>query len=84
MMEGEEKGTYADGILDDLMPEDLDWRSLVSSYPIPVLALSALAGFFLGSRHGTEILSALSSYATREVDRNISTFLGSDVADSRD
>ncbi len=76
MMEGEEKGSFADGILDDLLPEDLDWRSLVSSYPIPALALAALGGFFLGSRHGSEILHAFSDFATREVDRNISSFLG--------
>ncbi len=80
MMEGEEKASFVDGILDDVLPEELDWRRLVSSYPIPVLVLSGLGGFFLGSRHGTEILSALSSFATREVDRNISTFLGDDAS----
>ncbi len=75
-MEDEARDSYADGILDDLLPDDLDWRRLVRSYPIPVLVLSGLGGFFLGSRHGSEILSALSSFATSEVDRNISSFLG--------
>ncbi len=84
MTEGEAKGTFADSILDDLLPDDLDWRHLVRSYPIPVLVLSGLGGFLLGSRHGGEILSALSSFATREVDRNIATLLGDDVPRSRD
>lgn len=79
-MEGETKGSFADGILDELLPEDLDWRDLVRSYPIPALLVSALGGFLLGSRHGSEIVSAFSSFATREVDRNISSFLGDDAA----
>ena len=76
--EGEE-GSFADDILDELLPDDLDWRRQVRRYPIPALVISGLAGFFLGSRHGAEIISALSSFATREVDRNISNFLGDDV-----
>ncbi len=79
MMEGEGKDSFADGILDDLLPEDLDWRHLVRSYPILVLVISGLGGFLLGSRHGAEIVSAVSSFATREVDRNISSFLGDDA-----
>ncbi len=79
MMAGEERASYADGVLDDLLPEGLEWRRLVRSYPVPALVLSALGGFFLGSRHGSEILQALSSFANREVDRNISTFLGDDA-----
>ncbi len=79
MMAGEERASYADGVLDDLLPEGLEWRRLVRSYPVPALVLSALGGFLLGSRHGSEILQALSSFANREVDRNISTFLGDDA-----
>ncbi len=77
--EGEPEVPFADGVLDDLLPGDLDWRRLVRSYPVPALVASGVAGFFLGSRHGAEILSALSGFATREVDRNISSFLGDDA-----
>ncbi len=83
MMEGEERVSFVDGVLDDLLPEELDWRRLVRSYPLPALVLSGLGGFFLGTRHGTEILSALSNFATSEVDRNISTLLGNDAAEPR-
>ena len=76
MMEGEERGSYADEILDDMLPEELDWRHLVRSYPLPVLFLSGVGGFFLGSRHGSEILSAMSSFVGGEIDRNISRFRG--------
>ncbi len=80
MIEGEAKSTFADGLVDDLLPEDMDWRRLVCGYPTSALIISCLGGFFLGSRHGTEIVKAFSSFLSREVDRNISTFLGDDDA----
>ncbi len=80
-MEGEAKTSVADEMLDDLLPETLDWRELVCSYPAPALILSGAAGFFLGRRHGTAILEALSDFASREVDRNVSALLGDDRGD---
>ena len=77
-MEGEARPSLADELIDDLLPEDLDWRGLVRSYPIPALVVSGLGGFFLGRRHGAAILEAFSSFAAREVDRNVSAFLGRD------
>ncbi len=71
--------SFVDEILDDLLPEDLDWRKQVRRYPMSALVISGLAGFFLGSRHGAEIISAMSGFASREVDRNISNFLGDDA-----
>ncbi len=82
-MEDEVEDSFADGVLNDVLPDDLDWRRLVCSYPVPALVLSGLGGFFLGSRHGTEILSALSNFAAREVDRNISSFLGDEASAPR-
>ena len=70
------ESSFADGVLDDLLPDELDWRGMVRSYPLPAMVLSGLGGFLLGSRHGTEIIEAVSRFARREVDRNISTFLG--------
>ena len=78
-MEGEAKSSMADQVLDDLLPDNLDWRTLVCSYPFAALVISGLGGFFLGSRHGSAILDAVSSFATREVDRNVSSFLGRDA-----
>ncbi len=77
-MEGEEKTSVADELLDDLLPETVDWRDLVCSYPLSALILSGAAGFFLGRRHGAAILEALSDFASREVDRNVSALLGDD------
>lgn len=71
----EERGSMVDDLIDELIPGNLDWQRLVTSYPLPALAVVALGGFYLGLRHGTEILSALSGYAASEVSRNVSHLL---------
>jgi len=78
VMEDESRAPLADELLDDLLPESLDWRQLVCSYPIPALIVSGLGGFFLGRRHGADILDALSSFAAHEVDKNVSALFGGD------
>ena len=77
-----EAPSFADELIDDLLPESLDWRGMVRAYPIPALVVSGLGGFFLGRRHGMAILDALSSFAAGEVDRNVSAFLGRDGGES--
>ena len=74
----DEKTPMADELLDDLLPENLDWRDLVRSHPLPALLVSGVAGFLLGRHHGTAILEALSDFASREVDRNVSALFGDD------
>ena len=69
-------GTTAEAILDELLPEELEWERLVRNYPVPALALAAVGGFFLGLRHGPEILSAVSGFMAAEVSRNVSDLLG--------
>ncbi|HEX6900339.1 MAG TPA: hypothetical protein VF789_11520 [Thermoanaerobaculia bacterium] len=71
----EEPGSMVDDLIDELIPGNLDWQRLVTTYPLPALAVVALGGFYLGLRHGTEILSALSGYAASEVSRNVSHLL---------
>jgi hypothetical protein len=66
-------------LLDDLLPEGLDWQELVRSYPIPALALAALGGFLLGRSHGPAIVKAVSGLAAAEVAKNVSSLLGQEV-----
>ncbi len=83
-MDGERKNSLADNVLDELLPESLEWRDKVVSYPLTALVLSGLGGFLLGRRHGAAILEALSNFAATEVDRNISNLLGDDPGERRD
>lgn len=66
-----ERESIVEELLDELMPEGVDWQRLVVRYPIPSLLLAAVGGFFLGRSRGSEILSALSGYAASEVSRNV-------------
>ena len=77
-MEIVERESIVDELIDDLVPEGLDWERLVVTYPIPALLLAAVGGFFLGRRHGREILAAVSSFAAAEVSRNVTHFIGQD------
>lgn len=69
-------GTSVEDVLDELLPEELDWERLVRTYPIPAIALAAVGGFVVGLRHGPAILGAVSSFVAAEVSRNMSDLLG--------
>ena len=65
----------ADQLMDEILPESLDWRHLVSEYPVPVLFLAGVAGFMLGRHRGHALLAAFGGFATREATRNIASAL---------
>ena len=69
-------GRGVEDILDEILPESLEWERLVRTYPVPAMAVAAAGGFYLGLRHGTAILAAVSSYLASEVSRNVGEILG--------
>jgi hypothetical protein len=71
--------SLADEILDEVVPLELDWQSLVITHPKTALAVAAAAGFWLGRTRGRTILAALSSFAAETVDESINEFFGRDV-----
>jgi hypothetical protein len=78
----EDGGSAVDRFVDDLLPGDFDWRGLVRDYPLPALLVASVGGFFLGQRHGRELLSAFRGFVDREVSKNVQSFLGEDSRDS--
>ena len=78
-MEIIERDSVIDEIVDELVPAELDWERLVVTYPLPALALAALGGFWLGRRHGPEILSAVSTFAAAQVTVNVRDILGREL-----
>lgn len=77
----EQSSMTADQILDELLPDNFDWRDMVGSYPLTAVSLAAVGGFLLGRKHGTVLVAAVSAFMVREVTRNINTFLGEEVLD---
>jgi hypothetical protein len=74
-MELQERETIVEELIGELVPEGLDWQKLVVRYPIPALLAAAAGGFYVGRRHGLEILKALSGLAAAEVSRNVGQLL---------
>lgn len=66
-------------VVDELVPEELDWERLVRTYPIPALVLAAIGGFLIGRARGAAVVGALSGYAAQELSRGINDALGRDV-----
>ncbi len=79
-MKGTPSGrSMADELVDELLPEEVDWQRLVRAYPRTSLALAALGGFLLGSSRGREIIASLSNFAADTLTDNVNEFLGKDV-----
>jgi len=65
----------ADQVVDELMPEDLDWRHLVRIYPFPAVVLAMVTGLFLGRHRGHLLLAALSGFVVHRATQNITEAL---------
>jgi hypothetical protein len=71
-MELQERESIVEELLDEIVPEGLDWQRLVVRYPLSSLLVAAVGGFYVGRKHGPEILKALSGIAAAEVSRHVS------------
>ena len=70
--------SIAGRILDDLLPEELEWERLVRSYPLAALVVAGVAGYLLGVRSGGPILAAVGETATRRVTGLFNADFGAD------
>ena len=68
-----------DDLLDEVLPEELEWDRLVRTYPLSAVAVAAAGGFVLALSHGPAILSAVSGYLSAQVSRNVSQILGQEI-----
>jgi hypothetical protein len=75
MTELQERESIVEEWIDELVPDGVDWQRLVVRYPIPSLLVAAIGGFYVGRRHGPEILKALSGFAAAELSRNVGQLL---------
>ncbi|HTG31759.1 MAG TPA: hypothetical protein VLB76_02415 [Thermoanaerobaculia bacterium] len=78
MSELEERESIVEELIDEIVPEGVDWQRLVVRYPIASLLVAAAGGFFLGRRHGPEVVGALSTFAAGEVSRNVGQLFDQD------
>lgn len=71
--------SLADEILDEILPEEVDWRQLVWSYPKSALALAALGGYLLGRSRGRRLFTAATEYVGDTVTDGFNEFFGRKV-----
>lgn len=68
--------SLADEILDEVLPEEIDWRQLVWSYPKSTLALAALTGYLVGRSRGRKMVAAAAQVAGDTVDEAVNDLIG--------
>lgn len=68
-----------DEFLDELLPEELDWKRLVSAYPKSALVVAAVAGFAFGRSRGAALLAGLAAFAADGVGRVVNEYLGDEI-----
>ena len=61
----------ADELVDQIVPDDLDWKHLVTTYPRAAVTAAFVGGVVLGRTHGLSVAAALSGYVVGEVTRNV-------------
>jgi hypothetical protein len=67
MAPASEGQSVAGRLLDELLPEELEWERMVRTYPLAALLVAGVAGYLLGLRSGAPILAAVGATATRRV-----------------
>lgn len=70
------RSSFADELLDDVLPGELDWRRLVRRYPMTTLGVAAALGYLLGRRHGRAIVGAATAFASARVTEQLGELLG--------
>jgi hypothetical protein len=75
----EQETDFAERLVDDLLPDDLEWRQLVTNHPYVSLTLAGLGGYLLGRSRGSAIVGALALFATDTLTSNVNSLLGEDV-----
>ncbi len=61
----------ADGLIDDLVPPEVDWRQIVRRHPWPALFLAGLGGYLLGRSQGQTLVRAVSALAVSRVESEV-------------
>lgn len=77
--EGMQSKSLADEVLDEILPEEVDWRQLVWNYPKSALALAALGGYLLGRTRGRAVVNAATELVGDNVSEGFNEFFGRKV-----
>lgn len=71
-------------LLDEVLPGSVNWRRLVTDHPVPVLAVAALGGYFLGRHRGRAVIGAATALAANQLAKSFRDSLGERADDLSD
>lgn len=63
--------SFADDLIDDLLPPEVDWRRIVRRHPLPALLVAGVGGYLLGRSQGRTLLRAISTLAVARVEAEV-------------
>ncbi len=61
----------ADTLVDELLPQELDWKHWVRRYPFAALSIAAIGGYLLGRSRGQEIVETVSDRAADSLSESV-------------
>ena len=79
MPDSDSERSFEQQLIDELVPEEMDWEDLVRSYPVSSLLVAALGGYFIGRRSGRAIVAAFSESAVDRVTELVNELLDRDL-----
>jgi hypothetical protein len=66
----------ADQWIDGLIPEEIEWRRLVTKYPRISIGLALVAGYLIGRTQGKALVAAAGAVAIEEISRVVEDSVG--------
>lgn len=72
---------WAEELIDELLPEELEWRRLTRRYPSAAVGFAAASGFALAWARGPALVGALSGMVTSRIARNVESVLADAAPD---
>ncbi len=79
MPDSDSERSFEQQLIDELVPDEMDWEDLVRSYPVGSLLVAALGGYFIGRRSGRAIVAAFSESAVDRVTELVNELLDRDL-----
>ncbi len=79
MPDSDSERSFEQQLIDELVPDEMDWEDLVRSYPVSSLLVAALGGYFIGRRSGRAIVAAFSESAVDRVTGLVNELLDRDL-----
>ncbi len=67
----------AESLINELLPEELEWQTWVRRYPKTALSLAALGGYLIGRSRGDEIVSSVTTRAADTLTENLNQLIDS-------